>query len=119
MTQWELGLEPVVRLTNTNNILKRFMVTKKVDGFHFPNICIWLGAALIQKKVFSLIRDYDFREHLSPIACLLNDTLIPTTSDYILNMMEGKRQMSSGSFKENLLNYIDETSKLIRVRREF
>lgn len=84
MTQWELRLEPVVSLTNTNNILKRFMVTKEVDGFHFPNICIWLAMALIQKKVFSLIRDYDFREHFSPTAGLLNDTLIPTTSNYTI-----------------------------------
>ena len=84
MTQWELRLEPVVSLTNTNNILKRFRVTKEVDSFYFLNICIWLGAALIQKKLFSLIRDYDFREHFSPIACLLNDTLIPTTSNYTI-----------------------------------
>lgn len=82
MTQWELRLEPVVSLTNTNNILKRFMVTKEVDGFHFPNICIWLAMALIQKKVFSLIRDYDFREYFSPTAGL--DTLIPTTSNYTI-----------------------------------
>lgn len=49
-----------------------------------PEYLYLTSCALIEKKVFSLIRDYDFREHFSPTAGLLNDTLIPTTSNYTI-----------------------------------
>lgn len=73
------------------------MVTKEVDVSISGNICIWLAMALIQKKVFSLIRDYDFREYFSPTAGLDTHLQHLTILFYkysslcpVLNIREGK-----------------------------